>query len=754
MLKNHILLAFRHLKKEKGYMIASIVGLAMAFTACFFTFSFIWHEYSADRHFADPEHTYRLKNNDAIDSPIRFPVLPISNAQYMEDHFPEVNFSVPVYQEGGEQEITVKGKMFTEKLWAYTEAEAVLLFDSSYFDIKNTFEAGTVLLNHSTAIKLFGRANPVGETIDLKEGKYTVVGTFKDFPTNSHLTVNVLAIPLPSKKMDYSQGLVYVNVRPDADIVALNQKVDEESVNMDKFIDVIRYTLVSVEDMYLVEMDNGPLLRSANQEMINMMGMISTIILFISIFNIINLTQVKTLFRGREMGVKKVLGITPAQMLLQFLVESAVVVLLAAMLSVSFIQFASGEVLSYLHIDGAAFTMSAVFLIILMVSVITLLAGIQGALFSKVMPRDVIAGKFKMGERKWLLKSMVGLQFLIACTLIGGTLLVDKQTDYIMAKPLGFAIDDLWYIPSPSAETDLRLLRDRLLTIPEVQSATISSGLPFVGTGGILQPAGEQKELEFVAYISIDKNFLNTLNVSFEREPIFLPDTGFIVNEALINRQDLYPEPESREAFLGVVSDFHFNSLASPIGPLLMSLEDPSSGYLTMRIDERAKTTAQTKVKAEWDRLYDGRPFEFLALSDIYLQKHHEASELAVVLKALSFVAVFISCIGLASLTGFFVRKRFKEIAIRKVLGATIEQVIRQVNVGYAAWIGGATGVSMLVVYYYGTEWLAGYAYATALDAWVMLAPGVLLIVISSAIMILQTWKTARANPVEALRTE
>jgi putative ABC transport system permease protein len=754
MLKNHILLAFRHLKKEKGYTLSSIVGLALAFAACFFTFSFIWHEYNADGHFADPKHTYRLKSNDAVDSPIRFPVLPISNAQYMEDHFPEVNFSVPIYQEGGEQEISVDGKMFVEELWAYTEQEAVLLFDSSYFDIKSSFEPGTVLINHSTSVKLFGRVDPVGETIDLKEGKYTVAGTFRDFPTNSHLTVNVLAIPLPSKKMEYSQGLVYVNIRPDADIVALNHKVDEESADMDKFIDVIRYTLVRVEDMYLLEMHQGPLLRGSNQEMINMMGMISAIILFISIFNIINLTQVKTLFRGREIGVKKVLGITPAQMSLQFFVESAVVVLLSAMLSVSFIQFTSGEVLSYLHIDGAAFSVSAAFLVILMVAVVALLAALQGALFSRVMPRDVIAGKFKMGERKWLLKSMVGLQFLIACTLIGSTLLVDKQTDYIMAKPLGFAIDDLWYIPSPSAETDLRLLRDRLITIPEVESATISSGLPFVGTGGILQPAGEQKELEFVAYITIDKSFFITLQTSFEREPMFLPDTGFIVNEALINREDLYPEPESREAFLGVVSDFHFNSLTSPIGPLLMSLEDPSSGYLTMRIDEHTKTAAQTKIKAEWDRLYDGRPFEFLALSDIYLQKHHEASELATVLKALSCIAVFISCIGLASLTGFFVRKRFKEIAIRKVLGATIEQVIRQVNVGYAAWIGGATGLAMLVVYYYGTEWLAGYAYATTLDAWVMLVPGVLLMVLSSTIMVLQTWKTARANPVEALRTE
>ena len=752
MLKNHILLAFRHFKKEKGYALVSVMGLALAFTACFFTFSFIWHEYTADSHFADPEHTYRLKSNDALDAPIRFPVLPTSNAQYMEDHFPEVNFSVPVYQEGSEEEVTVDGKIFLEKQWAYTEPQGIAIFDANYFDVRSSFMVGTVLISESTAAKWFGHKDPVGEKVELKEGAYSVAGTFKDFPTNSHLVVDALAIPLPSKKMKYSQGLVYVNVRPDANIVALNKKVDEASEDMDTFIDEIRYTLVSVKDIYRVQNDQGGILKSANKEMISMMAMISLVILLISIFNIINLTQVKTLFRGREMGVKKVLGITPGQMSLQFLVESAMVVFFATLLSISLVQFTGGWVLSYLHIGEFPVKMSAAFLLALMLGITSLLAAMQSALFSKVMPRDVIAGKFKLGERKWLLKSMVGLQFLVACTLIGGTFLVDKQMDFIMSKPLGFDIDNLWYIPSPSEDTDLRLLRDQLPSIPEIQSATISSGLPFVGTGGIVHQS--DGKLEFVAYVDMDKNFIDVLQIPYLDQPDFLPDTGYIVNERLAVRQDIEVEREFQGQVVGQVADFHFSRLNAPIGTLLLSLGDPSSGYFTMRIDAQVKAAAEAKMKTEWDRLYPSRPFELLSLHDAYLQKHHEASELATVLKVLSLLAVFISCIGLASLTGFFVRKRFKEIAIRKVLGATIEQVIRQVNVGYAAWIGGATGVSMLVVYYYGTEWLAGYAYATTLDAWVMLAPGVLLIVISSAIMVLQTWKTAATNPVEALRTE
>ncbi|WOK08408.1 FtsX-like permease family protein [Imperialibacter roseus] len=752
MLKNHILLAFRHLKKKKGYAASSIVGLALAFAACFFTFSFILHEYSADKHFADIEDTYLLKTNDTIDSPIRFPFIPVANARYMEEHFPEVSMAVPVCREGEETEVTAHGQKFVEKLWVYTEPEVVELFQQGYFDIRSPFEEGTILINETTASRLFGQANPIGQVVTVKEGNYVVAGTFGDFPSNSHLAANILAVPLPTAEMKDSPGLVYMKLQPGTDAYQLALKVDKESESMERFIDVIRYTLVRVDEMYLKGEQETGILRKADLPMLTMMSIVSSVILFISLFNIMNLTQVRTLFRGREMGVKKVLGITASQMLFQFFVEAMMIVVLSALVSFSFIQLSLGDVLAYLHMTDFPTLQVALLLGALLVIVVLSLALMQSVLFRKVMPRDVMAGKFNLGERKWLLRGLVGLQFLIACVLLGGTLVVDKQMNYIRSKPLGFNIDNLWYVPMRSAALDLELMKNKALGIPEIESATATGGLPFLWYGAIVD--SREGKMEFVPYAEIDEDYISTLQIQFKQEPDHLQEEGLLVNEQLAAREDIDVEKLMGKKIIGQVSDYHFNGLNATINPMMLVVTKPKAGYLALRVREGRSEVVEQKLKAEWEALYPGRQFEFHALYDDYLAKHREANELNVVLKSLSLVAVFISCIGLASLTGFFVKKRFKEIAIRKVLGATTQQLLREVNKSYVFWILGACTISAAIIRYFGSDWLAEFAYSTSMDLWLMAGPAVAMLLVSSSIMVLQTWKTARTNPVEALRAE
>ncbi len=752
MLRNHILLALRHLKKEKGYAISSIIGLALALAACFFTFSFTVHEYTADAQFDDWENTYLLRANDTIDSPIRFPFIPISNAKYMLDNFPEVTTAVPVYQVRDEMELTIGGKKFIEDLWVYTEPEVLSLLSPEYFEIRSQFAEGTLLLSESTARRMFGTTDPVGQRVSAKEGNYLVAGTFRDFPSNSHLTANVLAVPLSPEIREDKQGLIYLKIQPGVDINSLALKVDAESENMKRFMDMIRYTIVNVKQIYLTERHETGMLKKANLELINMMNIISSIILFISLFNIVNLTQVKTLFRGREIGIKKVLGITGRQVTGQFIIESAIVVVLACILAVSAIQISASEVLNYLQMDGFSLSLGAAFMLCLMLLVVVLLALMQSMLFSKVRPRDVMAGKFRVGERRWLLKGLVSLQFLIAATLIGGTFVVDKQMKYIMSKPLGFGIDHLWYVPMQSSAFDLPLMKSKVATIPEVSNATITTALPFLGHGIIVDQT--EKGVEYVPFVEIDKDYISTLQINFINQPEHFPDSGLIVNEQLMARDDIDVEKMLGHKIVAEVADFHFSSLNAEINSLVLSVTTPEVGYLALRIEEGKESVVKEKLLVEWEKLYPDREMQLIPLYDEYLAKHKKASELVAVLKALSLIAVFISCIGLASLTGFFVRKRFKEIAIRKVLGASVEQVIKQVNASYAVWILGATVAAMLLVYHYGTEYLADFAYATSLDAWVIAGPAALLLVISVSIMVLQTWKTARTNPVEALRAE
>ena len=752
MLKTHILLAFRHLRKEKGYTLVSILGLALAFTACFFTLSFIVHEYSADGHFADPEHTFQLKSNDSYDSPVRFSSLPTSNATYLEENFPETKLAVPVFQERGEIELSWGGKVFQEQLWVYTEAEFTLLFEADYFSISYPFQPGTVLISESVAQKIFGSTAVAGQVLALQEGNYTVAGTFRNFPSNSHLHPEFLAVPLPEKELKHAQGMVFVQVKPGADVEALNKKIDAAADKMDRFIDTIHYHLVSVKDIYFDKKNSNGLTRYANVEMIRMMAVITLIILFISGFNIVNLTQVKALFRGREVGVKKVLGITYVQLFSQFLLESAVVVVLSVLLALSLVQLSGAAVANYLNMERFSSVVPGSTLMLLMVATIVILAVMQTLVFTRVMPRQVMSGSFKVGERKWLLKSLVALQFVIACVLIGGTLLVDKQMRYIMSKPLGFAIDNLWYLEVPSQKVDLRLLKQKLAAIPEIEDASVSSGLPFVNHGGMINRT--DKGMEFIPFISVDKDFISTFGIAYVDQPLTRPDSGLVVNQQVLAKEDFDVEKVLSGKLLGSVEDFHYSKLSSSIGLMVLSVDNPGGGYLTVRIQDGQEAIARQKMAAAWEQLYPDRVFELQSLFSRYLVEHRSAIQLAFALKALSLVAVFISCIGLASLTGFFVRKRYKEIAIRKVLGASVEQVIRQVNIPYLLIISLAVAGSACLIYYLGNEWLADFAYATTIDALILAVPGLVLLLVSGSIMIRQTWSTARANPVEALRTE
>lgn len=753
MFKNHFLLALRHLTKEKGYTLSSIVGLALAFAACFFTFAFVLHEYTADRHFADRSLTYKLEPNDTIATPVRFNSLPIGNAQYLEDHFPEVTLAVPLYQEGGEVKARVEGKIFLENAWVYTESRVVELFEKSLFDVRQPFAEGTVLLSQSTARRFFGRNDPVGKVIGTEEGDYAVAGVFEDFPSNSHLQVNVFSVPLPSRKMKYRQGLVYVKVRPDADMPGLLTRIDAASADMERFLDVIRYTLYNVGDVYLRSTVSSGIQRSANTQLVDDMAMVSVIILFIAVFNIVNLTQVKTLFRGREVGVKKVLGISTWQLLRQFLTESAVVVGLAAVLAMSLIQLSSAEVLAYLQMRALPAAAGSAALVGLAAVVALVLGMMQTVIFRRVMPRDVIAGKLMLGEKKWLLKGFVACQFLIACSLMGGALLVSKQKQYMLSRPLGFNVANLWYVKMPSSNEDLRLLRQRVTALPAVESSAISSGLPFVNYGGVVHQ--NDGKMEFIPFIGIDENFIGTMGMTMVEQPPVFPDSGIFVNEVLAAREDIDTRKAFSEKVVGKVANFHYGKLGGAIRELaLVPDKDASFGFLTMRVAPAALADVQTKLREEWETLYPAYPFELFSLEENYVNAHKKEVELAAVLNVLALIAVCISCIGLASLTGFFVRKRFKEIAIRKVLGATVEQVIRQVNAGYWPWIAGAVALSMGVIYYFGSEWLAGYFYATNIDGWVLAGPSLLLATLAVVIMVVQSWTTARTNPVEALRTE
>jgi putative ABC transport system permease protein len=755
MLKNHILLAFRHLKKEKGYTLVSILGLALAFAVSFFTINFAIHEFSPDENFNHSESIVRLNSKAAIgDHTLQMSHIPTDVGNKLTDRLPELERVVPISGNGDEMSIESGGRTFWETNVVFTNHDFIDLFDSSYFSIKGDFSEGTAIVNSSLSRKLFGNANPVGEIIQLKGEYFKVAGTFNDFPSNSHLQIKAAAIPMPYSPLSQAKALLYFRMKKGSvELEELEAKANEifsaEQEGADLFF---TYFFHEAESLYERGYASG-IEKGANMFAVKLMLFCNLFILILSLSNVVSHTQVKSIYRSKEVGIKKVMGVSRKYLFIQFSIESLLIVAISLLLALSIIQLVGRDFNAYLKVTLAYYPATYFLLVAIAFFVVALLAFSQNALFAGVNPRKVIAGDFKVGSKKYLVKGLLGIQFLFASLLMGGALLVNSQMSFIANRPLGFQVDDLWYLHSGADSTDLRLFKNEIEGIPQIASSTISSAIPFGPYSSIYND--QAKDHELVSYCEIDGDFFKTYGMSLVDNVHDLPSSGFFLNQSADQKkEDLALAGSPKEPLLGVVEDFHIRGLDWRIEPLKLSLESNSKGYLSMRIPKENVQLIRATLQRHWEALYPNQPFELLSLKNLYLSAHESAANMEVIFNGLSLLAVFLSIVGLSALASYFVKRRKKEMAIRKVLGASVEQIIGVVNYSFFVLIVSCSIAAIPFLNKFGNDWLDDFAYHIDLDILLLILPGLIITVIATGIMILQTWKTARTNPVEALRTE
>jgi putative ABC transport system permease protein len=752
MLKNHILLAFRHLKKEKGYALVSIMGLAIAFTVSFFAVAFLLHELIPDVNFADRDRLFRLNSSFTLtEENTLTAMVPLKAAEALAEKLPEFEKVVPIEPIRGTFNMEVGGSTFKVGKCVLTETGFTQLFKPNLFSLQQPFEEGTILLSSSTSEAIFGQESPIGQVVKTSRGDFVVAGTFADFPSNSHLQINAAAMPLQPADGD---GYAYVKLSDGANITEVSQKLLGISKSLEEAYGPFRYSLESAADIY-ASGSHSFILKGSNKNALRLILIVSAIILLISATNIVNHTQLKGLFRGREVGVKKVLGISKLQLLFQFFTESLFIVTISFLLALSIVQVLASDVYMYLKVTSVNQPVALSILGLIALAFVLLLAFSQAYLFAGIMPRKVMAGNYSLGSKKHVAKVMIGFQFLITTMLLGGALLVRSQMNYIANKPLGYDVDGLWYVHSGQDSVNLQLLKDELNDTPEIASATISSGIPGSRDGYFLTVYQFKKHKKNLSLCEVDRDYFDTYGIQFKEEPASLTATGYLLNE-----QGAWLEKEMISAFkiegtlLGVVSDFHTFNLKQPIDAIKFKIEDRTTGYLTVRIGSEKEEAAKRVLAEKWKRLYPESPFELHNLKDQFVASHTFVTDFLFVLNALTFVSIFIACVGLSALAAFSIKKRLKEVAIRKVLGATIFQISKSVNLGFVLIISGSALAAIPIVNKFGNDWLDGFAYHTRFHWWIQLLAGLLVLAVSVSIVTFKTWATAKSNPIDALRTE
>jgi len=806
MIKNYLKVAIRNLMRNKFYSILNISGLAIGVACCLLIVLFVTDELSYDKYYDNSENTYRLTMAGALNgSAFDLAVVGDVVGQTLMEDFPEV-INYVRFRQNGAPFIRSGENIFKEEKYVWADQSVIDIFGLQMVsgDATSALTAPkSLLMSESAAKKYFGTNDAVGQLVEFGEAKdYRVTGVYKDIPHNTHFDFDVIGSmeTLDEAKQNIWMSMnfqTYVVLTPGADLEkmaslfpAMLEKyigpevkrfMNMEWDEMEQNGSVLAFGLQPVADIHLNSDLQGELGANSDKSYVYIFSAIAFFILLIACINFMNLASARSAHRAKEVGVRKVLGSIKAQLIYQFLAESVLI---------SFISFILAVGIAYLALpffnDLSAkelvipFT-NPIFLgsIFGGVFIVGLLAGSYPAFFlSAFKPVTVLKGSLSNGMKSGALRSvLVVIQFCTSIFLVIGTLVILNQLDFIQNKNLGFDRDQVLIINDAYlARGNVAALKTKVETFSEVKSASLSGFLPTPSSNntnlffnGIVPSDGNQV---IMSSWTIDYEYLATLGIevlegrNFSRD--FATDsTAIIVNEAAIKEFEIEGDPlgkvigtfVSNEGdiqgyrIVGIVKDFHYQTLKSKIGPLAMQLGN-SSRLLNLKINTRDYSGLIDKLEASWMELAPNQPFETSFLDDRFNRMYDAEQRLGKIFGVFATITIVVACLGLFGLAAFTAENRIKEVGIRKVLGANVGQIVYLLSKDMGKLVLVALVIGAPLAWYAMNSWLQGFEYRTSVGwtVFAMTALGSLFIAIIT--MSYQSLKAAVSNPVKSLRAE
>ena len=787
MIKNYLKTAWRNLLSNKMFSLINISGLALGMTCALLIMLWIKDETRMDKFHANGKRLFRVMENQYYEGSIStFTATPGIFAENVVKDIPEIQLASQALWEE-EPLFTVGDKFFKEK-GRYVQKDFLRMF--SFKLVKgdpNTALArpDAVVISKMLAEKYFGRQDPVGKLINVdNEQNVIVTGVLDEVPKTSSLQFDFLmSYDIWFKKNDWAKEwgnngpLCYVMLGPNASSDKVNAKIKNylKTKNKDSNVELF---LQNYGESYLYsDWDNGKQ-TGGRIEYVRIFSIVAVIILVIACINFMNLATARSLKRAREIGVRKVVGAGKRQLIAQFMGESLFVSFLAICLSLLIVALLipSFNALTdkKLELD---FSNPFFLLLLLGLTLVTgIISGSYPSLFmSSLKPIIVLKGILKFNTGATLFrKGLVVFQFALSIVLILGMIVIYRQIDYIHNKNLGFAKEDLLYIPLEGAlQKSYPTFKDELLRHPGIKSVSSSQSGPLeVGssTQGVRWPGKDTTKLILFSTNPITYDYIKTMGIQLKEgrdfDPSFSLDTNnYLVNEAAL-RKIGYKDPIGKEltmwgdkgSIVGVMKDYHHNSLHVPIEPLILRLFKKSWnsywGNVLVRTEKGKTKQAIASMEKTYRQFNPGFPFRYF-FTDAEMLKNYKAEHTVSKLsKYFAFLAIFISCLGLFGLVTFTAQQRVKEIGIRKVLGASVSGIVRMLSKDFIKLVLLAAVIAFPVAWWAMNRWLGDFAYRVHIGWWVFVVSGIAAMLIALLTVSFQAIKSAIASPVKSLRTE
>ena len=802
MIKNYFKIALRNLSKNKVFSVINISGFAIGLTCFILITVFVIDELSYDKYPAQAENIYRVNLSVAGNGDVAvYPLVDVAVGEGIKNAFPEVKASTRIFSVS--DFVKYDDKQFKEEHLAFADSNFLQLFSIPLVEGNTTnalVQPNSIVVSRSFAKKYFGNGEAVGQsiTVGTRNTIYKVTGVIDKVPANSHFHfdafLSMSTFPNTNKTWSNLGYYTYLLLNKNTDPKKLEAKfpqlvakyvVPEIQHDMgvslaeaQKSVNTFRFSLAPLTDIHLRSNTKFELEPNGDIQYVYIFSILALFILLLACVNFTNLSTARAIKRAREVGIRKVMGSVKKQLIVQFLSESVLFTFFSMLLSyvLIFLLLPYFNQLANKNISFDFFLNYKLILAVLLVSFIAgILAGIYPAFFlSSFNTIRVLKGASMQGsQKKPLRSSLIVFQFFVSTALIIATVIIYQQLHYMQNKKLGYDKDQVLFLPDARLlGKDQTAFKQQLLQDNRVVSASISRSIPGgqIMDGTEIYPKNENSNgTEIHASIShVDYDYLHTLGIQILKGRNFSKDfptdsSGIVINEAAVQQLGWTNENavgktivrSGQEEFkvVGVVADFNYASLKQKIAPLMMML-GRNFGGLIIKINTRDVKGFLADLKKQWNSFNPAGPLEYNFLDEKFAALYASEQRTKQIFSAFAVLAIIIASLGLFGLSAFVIEQRAREIGIRKVLGASVQQVLLLVSKEFLLLVGIAFIISVPVTWWAMHEWLKDFAYRINIGTGVFVAAGLSAILIAFFTISFQAIKAAITNPVKSLRTE
>lgn len=807
MIKSFLLIAYRNLVKNRIYTAINILGLTLGLTCCLLIFLQVKDELGYDQNWKNADRIYRIALERIYPDHInKYAIIPDGFAEVFKDEIPEVEDATRLFTFGDfTSTIQVDEDFYEEKLVAFADSNFFEIFPIRFLagDIQSAmYKTQSVVLSERSALRFFDTTDLIGKTIKINGQDLEIRGVMEDLPESTHFAFEIL---ISTAGQPFNRGPSYTSFSA-MTYVRLNENSSPEKVEM-LIPDLVKkyaagqieqgtgvnyedyiaagngyiYTLQPLKDIHLNSNLQAEMKPNGDIRFIYIFISIAVFILLIASVNFINLATARSAERAKEVGVRKAMGSDRSQLIFQFLFEAAILVLI----SMAFAIVLASIALPYFN-DLAQKNLSLslskiVELIPWLVGMgifVALVAGYYPAfLISKMPAVQIMKGKLSSSQRgSFLRNALVVFQFSISIMLIAGTLIIREQMGFIQSKNLGFQRQNLVVIDRFGNLENPETFRKEVMKIPGVLQAGGTSTMPGQAFFGAQFTAEGKSEVLTGKGFVADDFFLKAMGIQLSDGRMFGEEfqdsTSILLNNAAVHAFGLDSPLGSRiysqanvngqdvniaYTVVGVVEDFHFESLHLPITPLAIFSNESAIGFqsfLAVSISDENPQKVLQEIEILWKNFGQKQPFAYSFLENNLNRLYLGELVSGKILTSFSILAILIACIGLFGLAAYIAYQRTKEIGVRKVLGASTSSLVWMLTTNFSKLVLLAFLIGSPIAYFAMSQWLETFAYQTELNVWIFLVAGILTLGIALLTVSYQAFSAARTNPVKSLKSE